>query len=200
VPSPLLSLNHISRHEALLHYSTFTNANTGINISPADVGIKFETKGYYVNPGNDVVYIQGTHYEDRWFRGIVRGVMGGRNLHSGGNEGGMGLELAKVRRLAIDEAFLRDEMVFGREVASPVLVFLVREGRDVEEVVVVGKEGEKGGSVEGLKRKMMEVRDWVRGKYVMWGGWEETVRELDEWVCPDVKVMTVEELKRYCGE
>jgi len=104
-----------------------------------------------------------------------------------------------IKRLAIDEGFLHDEEVFGAWHPSLIMWFMHLEvGKELETLFVVRGEGsriERKDVVGGIESSTGVLRH----AYKLWGHADE-VRLLDEWVMPEVRVVSLRELTEFCGE
>jgi hypothetical protein len=166
-------------------------------------------------PGEDVVYLKGCFYDSRWFRGV--GVVGREVIASlsvllslslerdagvgreGQGEGRRNVPLVgRIKTLALDEAFLSDETLFGRPEVSPVMVYLMRDLKGLERLIVVRTEGEDT-QVEEIESRIEDTRRKLVWQCELWGYGEE-VEELRAWKCPPLSVMGRSELGVLCGE
>lgn len=183
---------------------------------------KSSTKGFYRNPGDDVVYLKGCYYDSRWFRGV--GVVGREVVESlsvllslsldpsseSGIEGERGDSredigirgsvplVGRIKTLALDQAFLSDETLFGRPEVSPAMVYLMRDLKDLERLIIVRTEGEYT-EVEEIESRIEDTRRKLVWQCGLWGYGEE-MEELRGWKCPVLNVMGREELGEMCGE
>lgn len=104
-----------------------------------------------------------------------------------------------IKRLAIDEEFLNDEEVFGAWHPSMIMWFMHLEvGKELESLFIVRDEGSRVER-DDVVRNIESSTTILRHAYKLWGHADE-VKLLDEWVMPDVRVMSLRELTEFCGE
>lgn len=166
--------------------------------------------------GEDVVYLKGCHYDSRWFRGVgvvEREVIAelsvllslSLNCPSPAENENAGVHIrenvpfvGRAKILAVDEAFLSDETLFGRLEVSPVTVHLMRNLKGLERLIIVRMEGGET-SVEEIESRIEDARRKLVWQCELWGYGEE-VEELRGWRCPLLNVMGREELGELCSE
>ena len=166
------------------------------------------------------MYLKGCYYDSRWFRGV--GVVGREviaelfsllslslNPPSEGEgqdeipgpeiiaSGGFPL-VGRIKTLALDEAFLSDETLFGRPEVSPVMIYLMRDLKGLERLIIVRTDSEDT-QVEEIESRIEDARRKLVWQCELWGYVEE-VEELKVWKCPILSVMGREELGVLCGE
>jgi hypothetical protein len=106
--------------------------------------------------------------------------------------------VGQIQILALDEAFLSDETLFGRPEVSPVMLYLMRDLKGLCELIVVRTEGQKT-RVGEVESKIEAARVKLVRLCEIWG-YEEEVVELKAWKCSGLRVLSLEELRRFCGE
>lgn len=173
------------------------------------------------------MYLKGCYYDSRWFRGVGvvgREVVtalsamlsltrepgpggesenesdsesGDRHLAGGNSQAGVPL-VGRIKFLALDEAFLSDETLFGRPEVSPVMVYLMRDLKGLEGLSVVRAEG-GDTQVEEIECRIEDARRKLVWLCELWGYVDE-VEKLKGWKCPALSVMGREEMGKICGE
>lgn len=106
--------------------------------------------------------------------------------------------LGRIRTLALDEAFLNDETLFGRPEVSPVMVYLMCDLKGLDTLIVVREEGLMTG-VDEIESRIDEARRKLVWRCELWGYVEE-VEELRGWKCPALELMSRKELGLLCGQ
>lgn len=166
------------------------------------------------------MYLKGCYYDSRWFRGV--GVVGreviaelsgllslslnppsegeGRDQISSPEISASGRIplVGRIKTLALDEAFLSEETLFGRPEVSPVMIYLMRDLKGPERLIVVRTESEDT-QVEEIASRIEHARRKLVWQCELWGYMEE-VEELRGWECPVLSVMGREEIGILCGE
>ena len=100
--------------------------------------------------------------------------------------------VGRIKTLALDQAFLSDETLFGRPEVSPVMVYLMRDLKGLERLIIVRTEGEDT-KVEEIRSRIEDARRKLVWQCELWGYGEE-VEELRGWKCPVLSVMGREDL------
>ena len=106
--------------------------------------------------------------------------------------------VGRIKILALDQAFLSDETLFGRPEVSPVMVYLMRDLKGLKRLIIVRTEGEDT-EVEEIENRIEDARRKLVWQCELWGHWEE-VEELRGWKCPVLSIMGRGELGEMCGE
>lgn len=194
-PNAMLGANSESREEALKIYTQLPEATEAVpDLCTRHYGCK--TKGVYVAPGDDVVFVTGSLNSYHEFLHL--------SLAAGGLRGsGAGSELVVggIRRLAIEEGALRytqDEP--ERSWVSPVVCWIMRDLSELESLFVVTSyrpyerfDAEKELD-EGVVRYVFEKASVDLAAFnVDWNTAEFRTR-LKEWVMPKLEVVTFVEL------
>ena len=108
--------------------------------------------------------------------------------------------VGRIKTLALDQAFLADERLFGTPEMSPVMVYLMRDLKGLEELIIVRGEGEQEGEgkVQEIENRIEEARAKLVWQCNLWWYTRE-VEALKRWVCPRVRVVGQRQLEEWCG-
>ncbi len=169
-----------------------------------------------------MVYLKGCYYHPRWFHDA--GVVGreiiaehpalvelspkskvASEAECKDAEGREKLQMnpkvpmvGRIKTLALDEAFLSDEALFGRHQFSPVMFYLMRDLKGLEMLIVVRMEGLETGEDE-IRARIENARRDLVVQSELWRHMED-VEALRRWECPALKLMGRRELGLLCGE
>lgn len=149
---------------------------------------------YYVGPGTDIVYIRGTDPLNRRYKPISWAcVFLSHDLES------TSPTFAPIRRLAVDEIFLRSTP-FSQfsEMPHSIWKLIISDLRQLQELVVVKDEGARGWGKSEVELALQEAKSKFAGYLENCWGDECEKEEIRAWELPEARVVSFEELVGEC--